>query len=183
VLETVDKIEWGGSFTGKFVFPFDADLPSEVHEALGSAKISRPAEEMSVDAVAFGPDMTSYEIMVEAKSNIDSTYVRSKVYDALERHDKDAKVSFIVSEKVLESKLIFTPGEFEILNRREKKGRTLDTAGRLFTRIFYVTIEQIDGCNKVKLDALDGGQSETLSDRVIFIICLDEINQKYRPSK
>ena len=102
---------------GKFVFPIDADLPSEVHEVLESAKTSMPAEKMSVNAVVIGPDMTSYEIMVEAKANIDSTYVRSKLSDALERQDKDAKVSFIVSDKVLENKLIFTPEEFEILNR------------------------------------------------------------------
>ena len=183
VLETVDKIEWGGSFTGKFVFPFDADLPSEVHEVLGSAKISRPAEEKSVDAVVFGPDMTSYDVMVEAKSNRDSKYARSKVVDALKRQDKDAKVSFIVSDKVPENEPIFAPEEFQILNRKERKGKKFAKGGPLCTRIFHVTIEQIDGSNKVKLDALDGGRAETLPDRVIFIICLDEINRKYRPSK
>ena len=183
MLGTVDDIEWGGSFTGKFVFPFDADSPSEVHEVLGSAKKSRPAEKMSVDAVVFGPDMTSYEVMVETKSNIESEYVRSQVFDGLERQDKHAKVRFIVSDEVLENKLIFTPEELEIPNRREKKGRTFATDGRFLTRIFYVTIEQIDGCNKVKLDALDRGQFDTLPDRVVFIICLDEINRKYRPSK
>jgi hypothetical protein len=183
VLETVDKIEWGGSFTGKFVFPFDADLPSEVHEVLGSAKISRPAEEKSVDAVVFGPDMTSYDVMVEAKSNNNSKNVRSKVFDALERQDKHAKVSFIVSDKVLKSKRKFNPENFKILDREKMEGQTFAKDGPLCTRIFYVTIEQIDGSNKVKLDALDRGQFDTLPDRVIFIICLDEINRKYRPSK
>jgi hypothetical protein len=138
---------------------------------------------MSVDAVVFGPDMTSYEVMVEAKSNIDSKYVRSKVFDALKRQDKHAKVSFIVSDKVVENKLIITPEEFEILNREKMEGKTFAKHGPLSARIFYVTIEQIDGSNKVKLDALDGGRFETLPDRVIFIICLDEINRKYRPTE
>jgi hypothetical protein len=83
--------------------------------------------------------------MVEAKSNRDSKYARSKVVDALKRQDKDAKVSFIVSDKIPENKSIFTPEEFEILNRREKKGKKFAKDGTLFTRIFYVTIEQIDG--------------------------------------
>jgi len=56
----------------------------------------------------------------------------------------------------------------------------------LISRIFYVKVEAAENTalHKVKLEAMDNWEfGNDLPDRVIFIICLDEINRIFQQSE
>ena len=159
-LELVDRIEWGGKFRGKFVFPFDAVLSEQVHAVLGSAASSRRMQQMQTDAVVVASDLQSYNVIVEAKSCIDIQGVRDTVNDALKCQDSNARVSFIVLNKKLVTKKGFKTSEFE---------------PTLNARIYYVTVERTNNSNQIRLRKLDTASAKSLPDSVVFVISTDEI--------
>ena len=174
-LELVDRIEWGGKFRGKFVFPFDAVVSKQVHDVLGSAASSRPMQRMQIDAVVFASDLQSYNVIVEAKSCIDIQGVREKVNDALKCQDSNTRVSFIVLNKKLVTKKGFNTSEFEVLDRSKKIGNINAKGRTLNARIYYVTVERTNESNQRRLRQLDTAPAKSLPDSVVFVISTDEI--------
>ncbi len=176
-LTIVDKIPLAGEeFRARFVFPFDTQLPNEVHQILHTAHASRPATGECVDVVTFVPSESarkSYEVMVEAKSTTKPEYVKERVKLALNRQDSNAKVSFIVVDKNPDKDMMFNPEDFRVLNRTVKVGRQFEKGASLSARIFLV---DIDDTLKVVLTPIDGQSRDTVADRVIFVICLASIN-------
>jgi hypothetical protein len=174
-LELVDRIEWGGKFRGKFVFPFDAVLSEQVHDVLGSAASSRPMQKLQIDAVVFASNLQSYNVIVEAKSCVDIQGVRKKVNDALKRQDSNARVSFIVLNKKLVTKKGFKTSEFKVLDRSKKQGNIYAKGRTLNARIYYVTVERTNNSNQIRLRKLDTAPAKSLPDSVVFVISTDEI--------
>ena len=182
LLKTVAKINWINAFKAKFVFPYDTKLPSEVHAILGTTELTRPAKEMSADGALLSLDATnraSYGILLEAKSTINAEYVKNHVKRALKCQDSNARVSFIVVDKTPENpeqKLQVKHTEFETLDRSNKVGRKLAKAGTLEARAFLVDIDEE---LRVVLKPLDGRPLDEESDRLIFVICLQGLNDKF----
>ena len=148
-LKLVDRIDWGGKFTGKFVLPFDEDLPDEVHHVLGSTRCSRPKQEMQIDAVTFKSDLKQYDVIVEAKSSLDTRFTRDKIKDALNNQDSNAKVAFIVVDKKLVTERGFDTNSIFVLNRSMRVGKTFEKKETLLSRIYYVRVETNNGSNQI----------------------------------
>ncbi len=114
-----------GEFFSRYAFPFDTELPLEVYDALNALQLSRPAPKQSVDAVTYKPDGSggtiSYQVLVEAKSTTQAKYVRTRIKDALERQVSNAKVGFIVIDKVPFKDLKFKPEKLKVLDRSKRK--------------------------------------------------------------
>jgi hypothetical protein len=181
-LTIVDPIRWNGHFRANFLFPFDARMPLEVYEVLKTtAQASRPAKEESVDAVTFVPTRSkkrTYSVLVEAKSTTKPRYVKGRIKQALQRQDTDAKICFIVVDKNPDKDIKFNPDEFQALNRERKRGRTWEKSGFLNARVFRV---HVDESYKVVLRPIDGKPMKALlADRLIFVICLEEINRHFK---
>jgi hypothetical protein len=175
LIDPVDKIKWKGEFKAKFIFPFDTQLPSQVHETLGTTQSSRPDNRFSVDAVVLKSDMMSYDVMVEAKSTSDLKYVRRTIIKALNCQDTNAKVSFIVVDKKFQFKIPLNLESIMVLNRSEVVDQQWKEEGPLTARIFYVTVQKRKGPPKVILEPLDGRRMDEMEDRLIFVISRDEI--------
>jgi len=176
-LALVDKIPLKGEFFSQFAFPFDTELPLEVYDALNALQLSRPAPKQSVDAVTYKPDGSggtiSYQVLVEAKSTTQAKYVRTRIMDALERQDSNAKVSFIVFDKVSFKDLKFKPEELKLLDSSKQEGQSW--AKGEYARVFFVDIEKP---NKIFLRAIDGNPCGETAERVIFVISRTHINSK-----
>ena len=169
----VDKIPFIGEFRSRFIFPFDTVLPGAVHEVLGTRESSRPPSSHSVDAVTCQPlQSNQYEILVEAKTTTDPEYVKDRIKIALQRQDSNAKISFIVVDKDPEMETRFDPNDFRVLNKFAR-GETLNA------RVFRI---DIDASNKVVLCPIDGEPENAEAERVIFVICLENINHKFMRS-
>jgi hypothetical protein len=183
LLKTVAKINWINAFKAQFVFPYDTKLPSEVHAILGTTELTRPAQEMRADGALLSLDATknasSYAILLEAKSTINAEYVKNHVQRALKCQDSKARVSFIVVDKTPENPeqtLQVKPTKFKTLDRSNKVGRKLAKAGTLEARPFLVDIDEE---LRVVLKPLDGRPLDEESERLIFVICLQGLNDKF----
>ena len=171
-----DKVPLKGDFHAQFAFPFDTELPRAVYEALNASQLSRPAKEQCVDAIIYKPDGSgtiSYQVLVEAKSTTKSQYVRTRIKDALERQDSNARVSFIVVDKVVSKELKFKPEELKLLDRSKKEGNHWAKGEHLDARVIFV---ELYGPNKLVLRALDGKPLAETAERVIFVISRAHIN-------
>jgi hypothetical protein len=117
--------------------------------------------------------------LLEAKSTINAEYVKNHVQRALKCQDSNARVSFIVVDKTPENPeqtLQVKPTKFETLDRSNKVGNKLAKAGTLEARAFLVDIDEE---LRVVLKPLDGRPLDEESDRLIFVICLQGLNDKF----
>jgi len=182
-LGTVDKIPWSGEFTARFAFPFNTELPIEVHETLKSVKTDRPDNREYVDAVTYMPKKSgekTYEVLVEAKASTKPDYVRSRIENALQRQDANAKISFIVVDKNVDANMRFDTSKYQYLDRSKKGDRKSKKGDTLEARVFLV---DLDKTNKVILKAIDRQSEDAVADRVIFVIDVKRINDHLRESK
>jgi hypothetical protein len=119
----------------------------------------------------------SYQILVEAKSTADATYIPDRIKNAMKHQDSKAKISFIVTDKRPAKDLEIDPEKFETLDRDRWENKTWGKDGILDARLFFV---EIDEFHKVVLRSIDGKPDEETAERVIFVISRDEINSRFK---
>ena len=182
-LGTVEKIPWSGEFTARFAFPFDTELPIQVHDILKSVQTMRPPNSECVDAVTYTPNKSGqkvYEVLVEAKASTKPDYVKSRIEKALKRQDANAKISFIVVDKNVDENVQFDTSKYQCLDRSKKVGREFAKGDTLEARVFLV---DLDKSKNVILKAIDGQSNDAVSDRVIFVLDVKRINDHFRRLK
>jgi hypothetical protein len=184
-LGIVVKIKWSGEFNAQFMWPFNTRLPGAVNKILNTVESTRPPNSQMFDAGTFvqadSSDKVSLKCLIEVKSSIDSSNLRTKIKDALARQDSYAKVSFIVVDASIERLRNFDLSQYKVLDRsqRDKQTRAF-VKGEPITnaRLFKVGIDE---STSVQLTPMDGETSDT-ANRLIFLISRDDIAQQCEQS-
>jgi hypothetical protein len=174
-LEQMKKIDWGGSFNGQFIFPFDTTLPREVCDILKCLESTRPPNQMMFDAGTF--ERTSHgkmlKLLIEVKTTTKELRTRDLVRMALKRQDSHAKVSFIVVNSSAANLKNFKLNDIRCLNRSKS---SISEGGLLSnTRLFRL---DIDPNRRVIRTPLDGKVNFNSAKRLIFLISLADINRQ-----
>jgi hypothetical protein len=181
-VEPMVEIQWAqkGHFKIQFMFPFETELPLEIHELLDTVESTRPPNCMQFDAGTYerttssdGKNKKTLKIICEAKSNKDSKCRNSCIKLALNRQDSNAKVSFIVVEKSVQHLKKFRIDDIKSLNRGKHndsfefaEGDDLKT-----TRFFKV---EVDENRKLFLTPMDG-KSSKCATRLILLISIADL--------
>ena len=125
-LKTVSKLPWTDRFKVKFALPYDTTLPSNVLQLLGATLLTRPPKEQRADGASISLDKSGnvlFDILLEAKSIIDSSYVEGHVDEALRCQDSNARLSFIVVNKDAVNGFKVDPSKIKMVDRNKKQGR------------------------------------------------------------